>query len=122
MDNGAGDADELLLSAGELVGIEVFLGDDLEMVERFGHHALPLTAWDVLVGQRQVDVFLHGEVVEQVIALEDHADFALGQLGAVLALHQMDRLSRQTNIRRPIGRRAGPARSTARICPRRTVP
>ena len=62
------------------------------MVEGFGHHPLPLTAWYVFVGQGQIDVLLHRQVVEQVIALEDHADFALGQLGAVLALHQMHRL------------------------------
>ena len=88
------NANQLLLSAGKLVGIQVLLGDNLKMVERFGHHALPLTAWDVLVRQRQVDVFLHGQVVEQVIALEDHSDVALGQLGAIFALHQVHGCSR----------------------------
>ena len=82
-------ADQLLLSAGKLAGIKIFLGDDLEMVERFGHHALPLTARNVFVGERQIDVLLHRQVVEQVIALEDHADIALGQFGALLALHRV---------------------------------
>src|SRR5450759_3231785 len=65
-----GDADQLLLSAGKLVGIQVLLGDDLKMVERLGHHALPLTAWDVLVRQWKIDVLLHRQVVEQVITLK----------------------------------------------------
>ncbi len=108
------DAHQLLLSAGKLVGIEVFLGDDLKVVEGFGDHALPLAARDVFVRQRKVDVLLHSQVVKQVIALEDHADLALGQLGAVLSLHQVDRLARRTSIRRPIGRRAGRGHSVAR--------
>ena len=40
----------------------------------------------------KIDVLLHGKVVEQVIALEYHTDLALGQLGTVLTLHQMNGL------------------------------
>ena len=69
-------------------GIEVFLADDLEAVERIGDQALALGARHVLVGEREVDVLLHGQIVEQVIALEDHADVPLGQLGALLAIHR----------------------------------
>ena len=56
MDDRAGNADQLLLSAGKLAGVEIFLADNLETVERVGHHALPLAARNVFIGKRQVDV------------------------------------------------------------------
>ena len=102
VNHGASHANQLLLSAGKLVGIKIFLGDNLEMVQRLCHHALPLSARDVLVRQRQIDVLLHRQVVQQVIALEDHADFALGQLGAVFALHQVDGLLAKPILPRPL--------------------
>ena len=40
----------------------------------------------VLVGERQVDILGDGEIVEQVIALEDHADALTGEIGALLAI------------------------------------
>lgn len=54
-DEGAGDAEGLLLAAGELGGVEVFFGD-------------------VAVGARDLEVFVDGEVVEEVVALEDEAE------------------------------------------------
>ena len=78
VNHSARDADQLLLPALELAGIEIFFGNDLELVQCVSHHALPLRFRNVLVGQRQVNVFLNGQVVEQVVALEDHSDVALG--------------------------------------------
>ena len=48
---------------------------------------LALAARNIFIGERQVNVLLHGEVVEQVVALKDHAHILLGELGALLALH-----------------------------------
>ena len=39
----------------------------------------------VFVGKRQIDVLLHGEVVEQVVALENHPDIFLRQFSPLLA-------------------------------------
>ena len=90
MDDGAGDADELLLAAGELRRVEVFFADDVELVQCVRHESLALGAGDVLVGERQVDVLGDGQVVEQVVALEDHADTASGEVGALFAVEGMD--------------------------------
>ena len=49
--------------------------------------------WQVLVRERQVDVFRHGEIVEQVIALENHADALAGQVCALLAIERVHRVS-----------------------------
>ena len=81
------------------LGYKIFLGDDLKAIQRVGHQALPLAARNVLVGKRQVDVLLHGQIVEQVIALEDHADVSLREFGTLLALHLMHRLLRETSTR-----------------------
>src|SRR5579871_1359011 len=82
---------DLLLTAGKLVGKEIFLGDDLKTIERIGYHALALRAGNVLVRKWQVDIFLYRQVVDQVIALEDHAYILLRELGAFLAIHLVNR-------------------------------
>src|ERR1051326_6286526 len=88
--DGTGNADKLLLASGKLVGIQIFFGDDLKTVQSVSNQSLPLFARDIFVGKGQVDVFLHGKVVEEMIALEDHADVAFGNFAALLALHGMD--------------------------------
>jgi hypothetical protein len=47
-------------------------------------------AGNILIGEREVDVLGYGEVVEQVIALEDHADVAPREVRALLASQGMD--------------------------------
>ena len=49
-------------------------------------------ARNVLIRKRQIDVLLHGEVVEQVVALEDHADILLRQFSPLLALQVVNAL------------------------------
>ena len=83
-DDGARDADELLLAARELSRIEILLGDDAEAIEDVGDDALALGFLDVAVGERQLDVLVDRQVVEQVIALEDEPDVALLQRRALL--------------------------------------
>ena len=90
VNNGAGYADQLLLTARELRGEEVFLADDAEAIKGVSDQSLTLGAGDVFVGERQVDVLGDGEVVEQVIALKDHADVAAGEVGAALAGEGLD--------------------------------
>ena len=66
--------------------IQILLRNNLKTIQRVGHQTLALPAGDIFVGKRQVDVLLHGEVIEQVITLEYHADIFLGQFRALLAL------------------------------------
>src|SRR5437667_120100 len=92
MDYRARNSDELLLPARELAGEQIFLGYDLKAVESVGDHALPLLVGNVFVRKRQVDVLAYGEIVEQMIALENHADVLLRELGTLFALHFVDSL------------------------------
>src|SRR6266403_5319389 len=85
VDDCARNSNQLLLSAGKLAGVEVFLGDDLETIENVRYQALALMACNVFVREWQIDVLLHGEIVEQVITLKNHADILLGQLPAPFA-------------------------------------
>ena len=89
VDDGAGNSYQLLLPAGKLAGVEIFLPHDLKLVERVGDQSLPLAARNVLIRKRQVDVLAYGKVVEQVVALEDDADILLGDFATLLALHVM---------------------------------
>ena len=68
------------------MGYRSFLRDDLEAIERVGDQALPLAARNVFVGKREINVFLHGEVIEQVVALEDHSDILLRQFGCAVCV------------------------------------
>ena len=83
-DHRARDADELLLAARELVRIEILLADDLKAVEDVADHALAILAADVAIGERNLEVLVDRQVVEQVIALEHEADVLLVQLRALL--------------------------------------
>src|ERR1700761_721903 len=87
MNDGACDADQLLLASRKLVGKKVLLAYDVEAIKRVCHQRLALCAGDVLVGEGEVDVFRNVEIVEQMIALKNHADVAPGQLCPLLAVH-----------------------------------
>ena len=91
VNHGPRNAYQLLLPAGELAWIEVLFGHDLKAVENVSHHPLALVGGKVLVTQWQIDVFGHGQIVQQVIALEDHADALAGQVGALLAIELVHR-------------------------------
>src|SRR5216684_7220889 len=80
MDDGPCDPYQLLLPARELAWVQVLLGDNLETIRRIGDKALQLATWDVFVRERQIDVFQHREIVEQVITLKNHADILLRHL------------------------------------------
>ena len=101
-DERPGNADELLLAAGELVREEVLLADDLEAVERVGHDRGALGALDVAVGERDVEVLGDREVVEQVVLLEDEADVLFVELDALLRLHRVDLVLEQPVFARPV--------------------
>src|SRR5262249_40868141 len=86
------DADQLLLTSGKLVGIQIFFRYDLKTVEYICDQALPFLAGNVFVGEWKVDVLLHRKVIKQVIALKDHADLTLRESRALFTLHRVNRL------------------------------
>jgi hypothetical protein len=99
----ARDADELLLAAGQLAGKEVAFAHDVEAVEQVAHAALALALGDVAVGKRHLEVFVNGEVVEQVVALENEAEVRALQFQPGGAIESMDGLSEQLVFTLPLG-------------------
>jgi hypothetical protein len=93
--DGARDSHELLLAAGELVGEELLLRHDLEPIERVGDDGLTLRLLHVPIRQRDVEVLLHGEAVNQVVLLEHEADVLLVQLVALLDGELVHRLAQE---------------------------
>ena len=91
-DHGSRHGDELLLAARKLAGVEVFLGDDVEPVERVGHNRLALRPLDVSVGEGDVQVFGDREIVEQVVLLKHEPDISFVQLSPLLHIHLVDGL------------------------------
>ncbi len=86
----SGNANQLLLPTRELVGEQILLANDVEPIQRVRHQGLALGARNVFVGEGQIDVFGYGEIVEKMVALEDHADAAARQVSALLAMERVD--------------------------------
>src|SRR3954452_19602006 len=89
--DGARNADELLLSAGKLARVEVLFSDDVEAVERVGHNRSPFLFPDMPIGERDVEVLVNGEVVQQVVLLKDEPDLLVAQRAAGIRLELMNR-------------------------------
>src|SRR5258708_6237326 len=85
-------AHELLLSAGKLVGEEVFLADDVEAIEDVADEADALLVRNIFIRKRDFEILENGEIVDQVIALENEADVRFVQLVAFLDVEFVDRL------------------------------
>ena len=66
------------------------MADDVEAVERVADDRLALGPRDVAVGERDLEVLVDRQVVQQVVALEHEADVLLLQLEALLLVQAMD--------------------------------
>src|SRR5271154_3507618 len=88
----AGDTDKLLLATGKLIGEQIFFGDDVEAVENVGDQAGTLFVRNIFVGERDFQVLVDGEIVDQVIALKHKTDVVLVQFVALLGAEFVDRL------------------------------
>src|SRR5712692_3740749 len=100
-DQGARHGDKLLLSAGKLAREKVFLADDLKAVERIAHQAGTLFVRHVLIGERDIEVLEHREIVNQVVALKHKSDVALVQLVALLDVELVHRLVEEVILAAP---------------------
>src|SRR5207253_11276255 len=102
VNDGAGDSNQLLLSAGKLARVQIFFGNDLETIESVRYEALPLVACNVFVREWQVDVLLHGQIVEQVIALKNHTDIFLRQFPPSFSFQVVRSLIAEPVLARPL--------------------
>ena len=94
-DDGAGDGHPLLLAAAELLREVLGAVLDGHALHDFRDTLLALGGGDVHVAQRQLDVLIHVQLVDEVEALEHEADVALAELGAVLLLEVAHLLPQQ---------------------------
>src|SRR5213593_1285906 len=81
-DDGTSNSDELLLTAGKLVGIEIFLGDDLKTIQSIRDNGLAFASLDIAIREGNIQVLVNRQVVQQMILLEDEADVSFVQLHA----------------------------------------
>ena len=82
-DDGTGNGDSLLLTAGELAREVLGTVADVHPLHGFLHPLAALGLRHPHIKQRQLDVLFYGEVVDEVEALEDEADEAFAQLIAL---------------------------------------
>ena len=72
---------QLLLATRQLTGKEVFFGYDVEAVEYVGDAAFAFGGGYFFVQQGRLQVFIHGEIVDQVVGLKHEADVLLVEFG-----------------------------------------
>ncbi len=80
-DEGACYRHTLLLSARQLTGIVVDAVRHVHAFEQLTHAAAALRGRDVEIGQRQLDVLSHSELVDEVERLEDESYLAFAYGG-----------------------------------------
>ena len=85
----------MLLAARQLAREQIFLRDDAETVERVGHGAFPFGFSDVAVGEGNIQVLGHGQVLEQMKLLKHEADVALVERGPFFGRQLVDGLVEQ---------------------------
>jgi len=83
-DHCARDCDQLLLTAGKLIGEEILFAHDVKAVEHITDNGLPFGFFDIAIGEWNLEVFIDGEGIDQVVALKDKAHVFFVDLGALL--------------------------------------
>ena len=73
-DHRAGDADQLLLSAGKLARIQILFPDDVKSIQRVADNRIAPGLVHVPVGERDIQVLVDRQIVEQVIVLKNEPD------------------------------------------------
>ena len=71
------DGDQLLLTSGELVGIEIFLSDHLETIQAVAYNRLAFAAFDVAIRERNIEVLVNRQAIEQVISAETRTQYSV---------------------------------------------
>src|SRR5439155_26228558 len=85
-DDRSRNADQLLLSAGKLTRIQILFADDLKTVEDVRYHRGAFALFVVAIRQRDIEVLVNREIIEQVILLEHESDLLIPQRGAFFRL------------------------------------
>ena len=89
-DDCACDADQLLLAAGELARVKVLFADDREAIEGIGDERGAFRFAVASIGERDVEVLVNRQVIEQIVVLENETDLLVTQGGALFWFEAMD--------------------------------
>src|SRR5882724_4517876 len=89
--DGAGYSDELLLAAGKLPRIQIFFADNLKTIERVGHECGAFALTIMPIRERNIEVLVNRQIVEQMILLENESDLLISQCGALFRFKMMHR-------------------------------
>jgi hypothetical protein len=90
VDQGAGDGDALLLTAGKLAGTVLEPFAQPQAVEQIAGALATLPVELAVESQQQLDIFLSAEKGHQVVSLERKADVLPAKLGAFAFAHAPD--------------------------------
>jgi hypothetical protein len=74
---------QLLQAAGELTWIKMLSTDQAKPVQSIGNETVALGLLDAAVGERDIQILSHCQIVEQMELLKDKADVLLVQFGVV---------------------------------------
>src|SRR5437762_3147983 len=77
LDYRASHSDQLLLSAGKLIWEQIFFADNIEAIQSVADQADAFFVRDVPVRQWNLKIFVHSQIVDQVIALKHESDIGL---------------------------------------------
>ncbi len=97
---GAGDGDALLLAAGELVGFVVEAVVEADLGGEFGGDGAHLFVGGAAVVHGDGDVFADGELLDEVVGLEDEAEVAIAGGGEVVVVEGGDVLAAEEVVAR----------------------
>src|SRR5690606_19663778 len=91
--DGAGDTYQLLLSSRKLGGEEILFGHHPKSVQQLGNDAFPLRGAHIPVEQGSFYIFVDGQLIDQVVGLEDIAKLTFMEGVPLLFLHLVDDLA-----------------------------
>src|SRR4029434_9136099 len=89
-DDGACDADQLLLAAGKLARVKVLFADDREAIEGIDDERGTFRFAVTSIRKRDVEVLVNSQIIEQIVVLENEADLLVTQGGALFWSEAMD--------------------------------
>src|SRR5689334_6370302 len=88
-DDGARDSHQLLLTAGKLARIKVSFSYDLKSIQRVGYECRSFVLADFAIRERDLEVFIYRQIIQQVVLLEHEADLLVAQSGALFGFEMM---------------------------------
>src|SRR5215471_11774354 len=97
----ASNGHKLLLAAGELIRVKDLLSDDLKPIQCVGDDRLAFAALDIPVGERNVQILINSEAVQQMVLLKDKTDVPLVQLNPVFRFQFVNGLAEKVVLTLP---------------------